>query len=34
MKITGDVAAQLNPPAGLPVLAGPIFGRSCNIPSV
>jgi LysM repeat protein len=31
-KVTGDVAAQLNPPAGLPVLAGPIFGRSCNIP--
>ena len=31
-KITGDVAARLNPPAGLPVLAGPIFGKSCNIP--
>jgi len=33
MKITGDVAAQLNPPAGLPVLAVPIFGESCTSPA-
>jgi len=31
-RITGEVSAQLNPPPGLPVVAGPVFGQSCNIP--
>jgi hypothetical protein len=34
-KITGtNVPAVLNPPAGLPVVQGPIFGaQGCNLPS-
>jgi len=31
-RITGEVSAQLNPPPGLPVVSGPVFGQSCNIP--
>jgi hypothetical protein len=31
-RITGEVSAQLNPPPGLPVVAGPVFGQSCNVP--
>ena len=30
-KITGEVSAQENPPAGLPVQAGPIFGQTCSV---
>lgn len=32
-SFTGKVPAQLNPPDGLPVMAGPIYaGHRCNIP--